>query len=67
VSGSEVGDQARIENALPIMRRIKAAIKIEVGSTEIQTNLFGHFSQRFQAFREQDHVGFIDRRHGDRR
>ena len=27
----DVGDQARIEDALPIVRRIKAAIEIEIG------------------------------------
>ena len=45
------GNQPRIENALPIVCGIKAAIEGEVGSTEIYTNLFGHFFQRFQALR----------------
>jgi len=31
----DVGDQARIENALPVMRRIKAAIQIEIGPSEV--------------------------------
>ncbi len=30
----EIGDEARIENALPIACGIKAAIEVEVGSTE---------------------------------
>ena len=46
-----VGEQAGIENALPIAGRIKAAIEVEVGSTEISTDLFGHLLQRFQALR----------------
>src|SRR5215471_17423553 len=49
------------------MRRIKAAIEIERGSSEIQPDLFGHLFQRFQAFREQDHVGLVARSHRDRR
>jgi hypothetical protein len=32
----DVGDQASIENALPIMRRIKATIEIERGPSEVQ-------------------------------
>ena len=63
----DVGDQAGIENALPIMRRIKAAIEIEIGPSEGQPDLFGHLFQRFQALGEQDHVCFVDRSHGDRR
>jgi hypothetical protein len=43
----DVRDQAGIENALPIMRGIKAAIKVKVGTTEIYTNLFRHLFQRF--------------------
>ena len=30
-----VGDQARIEDALPIVRRIKAAIKVEIDTSEV--------------------------------
>ena len=38
----DIGDEARIENALAIVRRIKAAIKIEISPSEIQPDLFGH-------------------------
>ena len=31
----DVGDQAGIEKALPIARRVKAAIKVEIGPAEI--------------------------------
>jgi len=31
----DVGDQARIENALPIVRGIKAAIEVEVGTSQV--------------------------------
>ena len=48
----DVGNQASIENALPMMRRIKAAIEIERGPSEVQPDLFGHLLQRFQALRE---------------
>jgi hypothetical protein len=61
----DVGDQACIEDALPIVRRIKAAIQIEIGTSEVQPHLFGHFLQRLQALRQQHHVGLIDGRHGD--
>jgi hypothetical protein len=38
----DIGNEARIENALAIVRRIKATIKIEIGPSEIQPDLFGH-------------------------
>ena len=41
-----IGDQARIEDALPIVCRIKTAIEIEIGTSEVQPDLFGHFLQR---------------------
>ena len=41
----DVGDEARIENPLPIVLGIKAAIEVEVGTSEIQPNLFGHLLQ----------------------
>ena len=47
----DVGDHVGVENALPIMRRIKATIEIEIGPCEVQPDLFGHLFQRFQAFR----------------
>ena len=47
----DVGNQAGIENALPIVRGIKTTIEVKVGSTEIDTHLFGHLFQRFQALR----------------
>ena len=39
------GDQAGIEDALPLAGRITAAIEVEVGTSEIQPNLFGHLLQ----------------------
>ena len=45
----DIGDQAGIENALPIMRGIKAAIKVEVGTSEVQPDLLGHLLQGLQA------------------
>jgi hypothetical protein len=47
----DVGDQARIENTLPIVRRIKAAIEVEIGASQVQTHLFSHLLQRVQALR----------------
>ncbi len=63
----DIGDQAGIENALAIVRGVKAAIKVEIGPSQVQPNLFGHLLQGFQALWEQDHVGLIDGRHGDGR
>jgi len=45
----DVGDQARIENALPIVGGIKTAIEVEVGASEVQPHLFGHLFQGVQA------------------
>src|SRR3989449_7514730 len=49
----DVGDQARIENALPIVRGIKAPIEVEVGASEVQPDLFGHLLQRLQTLRKE--------------
>ena len=56
----DVGDQARIENALAIVRRINATIEVEMGASEVQPDLFGHLLQSFQTLRQQDHVRLID-------
>ena len=45
----DVGDHARIEDALPIVRGIKAAIEVEIGASEVQPDLFGHLLQGLQA------------------
>src|SRR5262249_46962418 len=63
----DVGDHAGIEQALAICSGVKAAVEIDIRASEVQPDLFGHLLQRLQAFREQDHVGLIDRRHRDRR
>jgi hypothetical protein len=39
----DVGHHTGIKNALPIVRRITAAIQIEIGPSEIQPDLFRHF------------------------
>ena len=63
----DIGDQAGIENALPIVRGIKAAIEVKVGSFEVQTNFFSHLLQRLQPLRQEHHICFIDGSHGNRR
>ena len=45
----DVGDHPRIEDHLPIVRGIKATIEVEIGASEVQTHLFDHLLQRFQA------------------
>ena len=47
----DVGNQPRVEDRLAIRLGIKTTIEVEVGSVEIDTHLFGHLFQRFQAFR----------------
>src|SRR5215468_8137539 len=56
----DVGDHAGIENALPIVGGITAAIEVEISASEVQTNLFGYLFQCFQALGEQDHICGID-------
>ena len=62
----DVGDQARIENALTIACGIKATIEVHISASQVQAHLFGHLLQRFQALWEQDHVGLMDGSHRDR-
>jgi hypothetical protein len=61
----DVRDQARIENALPIVRRIKAAIEVEGGTSKVQPNLFGDLLQGVESLRQQDQVGLVDGSHGE--
>ena len=56
----DVGDHARIENALPIVCGIKAAIEVEIGASQVQTDLFGDLLQGLQPLRQQDHIRLID-------
>ena len=63
----DVGNQAGIENALPIVRGIKTAIKVEVRACQVQSNLLGHLLQGLEALGQQHYICFIDRSHGDRR
>lgn len=62
----DVRDEAGIENAFAIVGRIKTPIEVEIGAVQGQPHLFGRLFQRFQALREQDHVGLVDGSHGDR-
>ena len=62
----DVGDQARMEKALPMVRGIKAAIEIQIGASEVQPDLFGHLLQRVQALGKEHHIRCIDGSHGDR-
>ena len=61
----DVWDQAGIENALPIVRGIKAPIEVEVGASEVQPDLFGHLLQRLQTLRKEHHICCIDGSHWD--
>jgi hypothetical protein len=61
----DVGDHPRIEDRLAIRLGIEPAIKIEIGASQVQTDLLGHLLQGLQALREEHHICFIDRSHGD--
>jgi len=62
-----MGDQARSEHALPVVRRIHATIAIARGPSEVPPDLLRDLFQRWQALRQQHPVGLIDGRHGDGR
>ena len=55
----DIRNHARIEDHLPITCGIKAAIEIDLGASEVQTDLFGHLLQRFQPFWKQHHIRLI--------
>jgi hypothetical protein len=55
-----VGDHASIENALTIVRGIKASVEIQIGSSQVQTDRFGHPLQSVQTIGQQDHVRLVD-------
>jgi len=43
----DVGDHARLEHALAIVRGIKASVEIQIGSSQVQTDRFGDPLQGF--------------------
>jgi hypothetical protein len=47
----DVGDHARIENAFAIVRGIKARVKIQIGSSQVQPDRFGDPLQGFEPLR----------------
>src|SRR5215475_15729898 len=59
----DVGDHARIEHALAIVRGIKASVEIQIGSSKLQTDRVSHLLQRLQTLRQQHHVRLIDGSH----
>ena len=63
----DIRDHARIENAFAIVCGIKAGVEIDMGASEVQTNLLGHLLQRFQTIWQQHHIRFIHWRDGEGR
>jgi hypothetical protein len=59
----DVRDHASIEDTLAIVRGIKASVEIQIGSSEVQTDRFGHSLQGFQSLWQQDHIRLIDGSH----
>ncbi len=45
----DVWDHASIEDTLTVVRGIKASVEIQLGSSEVQTDRFGHSLQGFQS------------------
>ena len=62
----DIGDEADIKNTLTIRSGVKATVEIDISASEGQPDLFRHLFQRFQALREQDHVGLVDGCHRNR-
>ena len=46
-----IGDHTGVENVLPIARGIKASIEVKISTLQVDTHLFGHLFQGFQALR----------------
>jgi hypothetical protein len=61
----DIGDQAGIENALPMVRGLKATIEVEIGAPQVHPTLLGHLLQTFQALGQECHVRCIHGSHGD--
>ena len=47
----DVGKHTRIENALAVVRGIKASVEIQIGSSQVQPNRFGDPLQGFEPLR----------------
>jgi hypothetical protein len=60
----DVGDHTGIEDRLAISSGIKAAVEIDISTSEVQPDLFGHLLQGVQTLGQQDHVRLIDGCHG---
>jgi hypothetical protein len=63
----DVGEQTGLEDALPMVRRIKAAIEIARGPSAVSPDLCRHFFPRLEALGQQHPICFIARSHGHRR
>jgi hypothetical protein len=59
----DVWDHASIEETLTRVRGINASVEIQRGSSEVQTDRFGHSLQGFQSFWQQDHIRLMDGSH----
>src|SRR5262245_57688231 len=60
-----VRNQSRIENALAIACGIKAAIEVEIGTSQVQPDLLGHVLQSVQARGKESPICLIHRSHGE--
>jgi hypothetical protein len=63
----DVRDHTGIENALAIVRGVKAAIEVDIGAFQVQSDLFGHLLQGVQALGKEHHICLIHRGHVDGR
>jgi hypothetical protein len=63
----DLGDQASIANALPIMGGIKATIEVEGGALPVSPDRLGPLLPGFEALGKEHHIRFVHGRHGARR
>ena len=63
----DVRHHARLEDQLPIVLGIKAAIEVEIRPCQHQTRHFGHAFQRFETLWKQHHIRFIHGSNGEGR
>ena len=56
----DVRDHSGIENTLAIVRGVKSGVEIQLRSSKLQPDHFGHPLQGFQTIGQQDHVRLVD-------
>ena len=63
----DVEDHASVEYALTMTCGITAALEVEIGVSQVQTDLLSHRLQGLQSLGQEHHIRFMHGSHGDRR